>query len=171
MSFTMEFPSVEAARAAAEEAMRQANANLHDEQRALTWGSHWIRFVDLKRRHVVFGRVYEERVALSVEIEAGCTEAEADMALDVIRRRQEENWLFGRSFDRFSPGHEEVVGGGLEVHRFDVWPIEERLYQHALSADGDVEQMDTWAQVLVNIAHVQWRAWRAEVRGRIEGSL
>ena len=143
----MQFDSLDEAFEWMQKRTEEANANLHDKQRGVTWGDHWCRFVDVANRLVVFGKV--DTIA---EVEAGErgeydtpiseeSQAELDYTLEHLRHTHERGYLYGRSFCTHYP--EGELG---DTHRANLWPIEKSLYDAAEQAGWVIDDLPNWAK-------------------------
>lgn len=135
-------------------------AGLHPAQAALTFGSHWVQFIDIPTRHIIFGRVetpeqiafdelcgpggYPDPNAEWNEVMATVTEVEV---------RQSNGLLYSMAFDRFDP-----TGSPTEVHKAHVWPIEERLFNMAMDVEFEIANLGEVGRVLLDIAFRSMRA-------------
>ena len=116
-----------------------ANDNLHPVQRDLTWGSYWVRFVDVRARIVEFGRVLtHEEAAERWGEEPGLDE------------NMERGYLYSEAHS--------LMGSDIgDTHRWNAWPIEERLFEAAKAVDWQIDRLDEAMKLLLEIAFRQRR--------------
>lgn len=99
-----------------EELDRQAEARLQDEQRALTFGDHWVRFVNVVTREIEFGRVH------TIE------EIEPEAIEQTRRLLEQEHKMFGRAHIFWQPQGELGY-----THKVSAWPIPQEVFADAES--------------------------------------
>lgn len=141
-------------------AAEQAHNSLHQAQRDITWGDHWVRFVDLDSspKIVEFGYVFTERTALIQAMQGDLALDECADSVLQVQRSHRNNYLFGRAFSVLGPDGEIGV-----THRAHVWPIEERLFHMAQDADWNIDRLGEVGRVLLEIA---FRGMRAHIRSQ-----
>lgn len=128
------------------ERAREAHDGLAVAQQGLTWGSTWVQFYDVKRRHVVFGRVstYEEVYLAESEF--------PELVLLDTERRLADGLMYGHAADKFN-----IAGEFGHTHKAHAWPIEDHVYAAAKAVDWDIDRLEVGHQLALNIAFVQWR--------------
>lgn len=135
-----------------------ANAGLHDKQRAVTYGSCWVRFYDIPNRVLVFGKVMTPEVFAAEESVAAANSdhpmspAELDHALLRLRERAERGYLYGRCYSVIEPG-----GEFGDTHQANLWPISEDLYNAAQDAGWRMDDLVIDAKLELSLAFAQWR--------------
>lgn len=139
------------------QATEVANANLSDEQRALTWGSYWFRPYE---GIVIFGWVFpQDELERQERASYGHTpldpeeEAEFAYAMEHTRENHERGYLFGKAYSVWEPSGE--LG---DTHRASAWPITAEQFTAAQEAGWDHEHLLVrgWLEPL----------WRSIVEGR-----
>lgn len=121
-----------------------AAAGLHDDQRTIGLGDHWIRFVDIASREIEFGHVYTLDEVRAGEIKAGATKAEAADAVAMTERDLADHRLFGRAYIYWQP--EGELG---YTHRASVWPTSGALFDAARSVDWQIDRLPQDAKVQI----------------------
>lgn len=104
----------------------EGNAHLHDKQRSLTWGSHWVRFIHQMQpaMFAIFGRVWtREEVAASEDPEV----------VEQTAANLGRGYMFGTAYSTIEPDGE--LG---DTHRYNAWPISEALFEAAREARWDI---------------------------------
>jgi hypothetical protein len=135
------------------QAQADADAAMHHAQRAITWGSHWVRFENIANRLVIFGRVLDSREFLDSEIEAGATRDEAELALvDNTYNLEHKNRAFSICSSIYCPEGEYGT-----VHLSALWPVEESLYNAAAEADWNIDRLPTSAKINLQAAFLAYR--------------
>jgi len=127
------FDSIDEMFAYMAKAEAQGNSSLTDEQRSLTWGSHWFRPLD---DFVIFGYCFTREEALEretaaspqEEIDAGWPEH----AIEEMAERLERGYLFGEAWSKPFPQGE--LG---DTHRASAWPITAEQFETARVAGWD----------------------------------
>jgi hypothetical protein len=99
-----------------------------------------VQFVDVKRRHLCFGRVDDGEGMEAEEIEM--TKVQLDDGL-----------MYGKAFDRFN-----IEGEWGYTHKANAWPITEDLFQAAAEVDWDFDRLSTEDQLALNIVWAEHRA-------------
>lgn len=133
-------------------AQADADMALHPAQRAITWGSHWVRFVDLGRRIVEFGRVYQPDEVVDLEVQYGATAREAASAVDATKRGLEAGYLYGLAFSVYN--HDGEAG---HTHKAHAWPIEESLFNAAAETHWQIDLMPVSAKINLHAAFTAFR--------------
>lgn len=136
-----------------------ANAGLADEQRALTWGSHFVNFDHVADGIVIFGRARtEEEITTALR---ACVET--DEEFEEIMASEREN---------LANGYLTSICGSIacvetelgDTHRGSAWPITAEQYAEAEAAGWDLAAMsdaiDGWlGQIwIVALNHERRRA-------------
>ena len=135
-----------------------AHIGLHIEQARLTYGDHWVRFVDLDKKVVEFAHIPTLEKQAQYMLNQGYT---WDVVRDDLHAIETAS---GSAEQVFSSIHsiEDPLGRDDFVHRAHVWPIEERLWSMATIAEWDISRLDEVGRILLDIA---FRAMRAHVVG------
>jgi len=114
----MGFESTQELQAFLRQANRIANEMLAPEQRELTYGSCWIRFLGTGRQ-MEFGRVIrQEEVTLLMDETTVGNVVEKREAAEEIALGIQYGYLYGWVFDRQRPRGELAI-----THKLHVWPI------------------------------------------------
>lgn len=119
----------------------------------ITYGSYWVRFVDLDAAHIEFGRVLTltEVVQFSESTEKNIDVTTLQAVTD--RLASERDLVLSERYDRFHP-----AGQMGYAHRSHLWPIEERLYSMALGCDYDYRLLNEAGRFLLDFAFKSMRA-------------
>lgn len=133
-------------------AQADAAQNMHPAQSALTWGSHWARFVNIANRVVEFGRIYTQDEVVELEISAGATRIEAMRALQECGVGMEKGYLYGHAASFLYPEGESGY-----THKSVVWPIEESTYNAAAEARWQIDQMPVSQKINLQIAFIAYK--------------
>lgn len=104
-----------------EEQTNAANAALAPEQRALTWGSTWVRFY-APYRIVIFGRVHEMDEVLAAERDLGAPPGEVEWMRNRMIANHERGYLMGTAWSTIEPRGEDG-----DTHRANAWPCTAQL--------------------------------------------
>lgn len=130
-----------------------AHRGLHEHQADITYGSHWVRFVDLDAAVIEFGRVLTlAEVAAQVEGD-GRDEDRASVQRVTDRMAVERDLIFAERHDRFLPH-----GNLGYVYRSHIWPVEDRLFQLASEVEFDYRKLGDTGRFLLDVAFRQMRA-------------
>lgn len=101
--------------------LQQQSASMADllspEQRAVTWGDYWVRFIPLES-FVLFGQVMTQEDFVVGEYKVGATIEEVRADTRRLVQMHDDNRLFGAVHSVIDP--EGSLGF---THRVDVWPI------------------------------------------------
>lgn len=102
-----------------------ANANVHPDQAALTWGDHFVRFYEMGPEGIlaIFGAIYTASDYERSEGAQGLAEAEERMA---------RGYRFARCYSVIEP--EGELG---DTHVVTVWPITPEQFAQAKAAGWD----------------------------------
>ena len=111
-----------------EKQTQRANASLTAEQKAITWGSHWVRFLPSEQL-IIFGRVFTLAEIEQGERSAGASTEELEYTLNSCRANHDRGYLFGRAYSVAEPDGE--LG---DTHRANMWPITEQQFDEARQA-------------------------------------
>lgn len=130
---------------------------LHEHQADITYGSHWVRFIDLDLGVIQFGKVLTLNEASALHPGLGLVRRQA-IETGVDRLAIERDMVLSIRHDRLSP--EPDLG---YAHRSHLWPIEERLYQMAMGVDFDHRNFTEVPRFLLDVA---FRGMRAHVVSR-----
>jgi hypothetical protein len=135
------------------QAQADADAALHPAQRAITWGSHWVRFEDIAHRLVIFGRVLGQREVYDAEIEAGATVDEAEYAMvETTHQLEEANRVYSICSSIYCADGEYGT-----THKAALWPIEESLYNDAAEADWNIDRLPLSSKINLQAAFTAYR--------------
>lgn len=134
------------------QAQADAMNSLHLLQSALTYGSFWVRFVDLPSRLVEFGRVAEQHEVVDQELEAGATSREAARAALQTRASMENGYLYGVAYSFLN--REGEWGYSRKV---DVWPIEESLFHAAAEVHWQIDLLPVSQKINLQAAFTAYR--------------
>jgi hypothetical protein len=147
-------------REAMEENLSAARHNrLHPTQEALTYGDYWVQFHDITKRVIRFGHVLTQAELREQMIDDGMVAADIDDMLVMAGvAMREQGILYSRRFD-FIHHPDGVFDTAVKAH---VWPIEQRLFDAAREHRWQIDPMEQWAKVLLDLA---FRQQRAAVRG------
>lgn len=136
------------------DAKAHAAEGLHTVQAQIAWGQHWVRFVDLDRAIIEFGRVFTRDDLFDMSRAAGDTQEETIAGINAVERQQEiDHLLYGRAHSILSPAGEDGV-----THKAHVWPIEPRLFAMAMDVEFDYRNLGDVGRFLLNLAFSQMRA-------------
>lgn len=147
-----EFDSFESMIEYMDEQTKIANAGLADEQKKLTYGSHFVNF-DIEDNIVIFGYVFTEDENVASEKRAGASEDEAQSTLASVRDAHERGYLFGRCYSTVEPRGE--LG---DTHRANAWPIPASLFGAACEAGWNVAGLSDEDVAALNQAYQGFRA-------------
>lgn len=100
-----------------------ANAGLAAAQKAVTYGSYWVRFHPVA---VIFGYVDPIEQIMYDSMNMGAGEDEAHYEAEQIEAAHREGMMWGLAYSKIEPGGEYGY-----THRANLWPIEERLFRAA----------------------------------------
>lgn len=140
----------------------KANAALADEQKAVTWGSYWVRFYDLPARILIFGHIptWGEFVAgeRSHYPATMNTEETSEFEYTVARMREnhDRGYMFGSAYSILEPRGE--LG---DTHRGNLWPISQDLFDHAEDRAWVMDDFDV--RFKVELQGV-WESFRAHAQ-------
>lgn len=135
-----------------DEQTKIANAGLAEDQKSLTWGSHFANFVP-EDNLVVFGYVFTEDENVKSETECGASTEEAQATLASVRDNHERGYLFGRCYSIVEPRGE--LG---DTHRASAWPIPASLFSAAKEAGWNVAGLSDDDLATLNQAYQGFRA-------------
>ncbi len=130
---------------------------LHEHQAAITYGSHWVRFVDVDTALIQFGRVLPLAEIAGLTDHIGLVRREA-IEYQVDALAVDKDLLLSVRHDRILP--EPDLG---YVHRSHLWPIEARLFHIASDCEFDHRNFGDVGRFLLDVA---FRGMRAHVVGR-----
>jgi hypothetical protein len=138
------------------EHLRRANASLMADlapaQQALTFGDHWVQFVDVAEKHFIFGQVYTLAETKRLELEAGATEAEAAQVVEQTVSDLAHGLMYGIAYDHLNP-----QGEAGHTHLASAWPIEDHIFEAAQAADWQWDRLELGHRLALNIAFIQYR--------------
>jgi hypothetical protein len=141
------------------QASTAALEGLHPAQRALTFGSTWVRFPGVHGQVVEFGVVASmPSIEQAVEQGEALNMAEKQQARASIIRGLNAGYLFGWYYSRRIPFGELGV-----VHKGYVWPIPEHVHLAARAAHWQFENMAVAERINLEAAR---RAQLQHLRGR-----
>jgi len=155
MSQFMDFPSVEAAYEWMEQQTNAANAGLAPEQRALTWGSTWVRFY-APYRIIIFGKVYLLDDLLTMEGRLGADAAEIAWQRERVTANHDRGYLTGTAWSTIEPR-----GDDGDTHRANAWPCSPELIEEARAVDWNQQALPERA--VGELAGI-WSAWQAHLK-------
>lgn len=138
----------------------EANKGLATQQAMVTYGSHWVRFYDIKERVVIFSKVMTEAEYAVDEADAGADPDEIAFGLQHIKDRQANGSVYGMAYSVLVP-----TGEPGNTHRSELWPIEERLFNAARSVGWDIDRLPEAEQLMLEEAYI---ALRGHVKAREE---
>ena len=133
-------------------AQADAAKSIHPSQAALTWGSHWVRFIDISNRLVEFGRVYDRDEVINTEMDAGATRIEARRTAQQAGIGLEKGYLYGHAASFLFPKGETGYS-----HKAVVWPIEEATYNAAAEANWQIDLMPVSQKINLQIAFIAFK--------------
>lgn len=136
------------------QASEQARQNLHPEQRTITYGSTWVQFADVARRHVVFGKVCTLAEVKELEIAAGANLVAANEAVDQTQIDAARGLMYGHAADVFNPRGEYGM-----THLANMWPIDLDVYRLAYSHRWRIDALPLSARVTLEQAFISRRNW------------
>lgn len=139
------------------QAQADADSAMHQNQRALTFGDHWVRFYDLANGLIEFGRIATLQEVADHAIDNGATAEEAAEEVDDAEARERVGYMTGQAFSKLS-----VNGEWGHTHKSVVWPIESALFHQAAECEWKIDFLPTSAKINLEIA---FRAQRAHARG------
>lgn len=125
MEGVQEFDSFEEALEYMARATDEANTKLADEQKSVTWGSYWVRFVP-DHQLMIFGHVFTRDEFTQAERDAGATQEELDYSLQHYEENLARGYVFGRAYSVWEPRGE--LG---DTHRYNLWPISQANFEEA----------------------------------------
>lgn len=138
--------------AAMAKATEEANSALSDTQRAITYGSCWVRFaVDLGI--IIFGKVATLEEITESERLSGSDDAELAATLLMLQENHMRGYMFGTAYSIWEPQGE--LG---DTHRANMWPITEPQFEMARAVDWNpayIEGRNGW----LHEAYEDFRAW------------
>lgn len=142
-----------------------AMSGLHESQRNLGPGSYWVQFVDLDMHPplVIFGHCWG-RSDYHLDAAKHGTRFTEDEFEEIERGCTESGLMMGFAFS-----HVEPDGGLGYTHKANVWPIEDRLYDAAYGAGGNVNQLNPEGRALLEIAYSQFRTHYLALRSAEKG--
>lgn len=109
--------------------------NLAPEQKAITWGSTWVRTV--RGSPVIFGYVPTLEELVREETMYGATEEECEYLVGHRKSQERNDLLSCRCFS------EILIGGEMgTIHRAWVWPIPSVIFEAAKAVDWDESKMN-----------------------------
>lgn len=147
MVHVQSFDSAEEMFAAMAQATEDANARLAPHQRDLTFGSYWVRFYDVTERIIEFGRVFT--------LDEIPFEPEDGYPVEVQRQEMIENTERGYLYSEAN----SILGTeNGDTHRYNAWPIEQRLFDMAKAVDWKIDDLDDTGKLLLEIAYAGFRA-------------
>lgn len=136
-----------------------ANNSLHQAQRAITYGNHWVQFAFTDHIEVEFGRVHTLDEIRAGEKAAGASDREVEDSIALTEAQMMDNLLYGTAYIVWQP--EGELG---YAHKAAVWPIEERLFNAAKAVDWEIDRLDDTGKVLLEIAFAAWRTHERSVQ-------
>lgn len=142
VTYVKNFKSLEEGLAWMSQQTEEANTQLAPQQRDLTFGSYWVRFVDVGARIVEFGHVLElDDIPMDDEDGESIETQRAEMTANT-----ERGYLYSDCWS--------ILGYGRgDTHRFNAWPIEQRLFDMAKAVDWKIDDLDETGKVLLEIAY------------------
>jgi hypothetical protein len=152
----MSFESDEEMAAFAADNSKRVMEGLAEAQRSLKFGDYWVRFVNPSSDppDVEFGHILTPTEIARNMFEDG---VEWDDVKDFIEsttsKLDDHGLMWGTASTYRFPLHE--LG---QTHKASVWPIEKRLFDWAVEARFNVNEMGTDAQMLLKVAYAQMRA-------------
>lgn len=139
-------------------AREEANKGLHPAQRAVTWGSHWVRFHgDL----VEFGKVATMGEVATGEMDEGADPDEAAETLMQIERAHQDGSMWGLAYSVLGP-----EGTWGFTHQALMWPVEERVFKAAKAVNWVPLDTPEWCRVLLAEARA---AWHGHIKAQVKG--
>lgn len=141
-----------------------ANAHLAPQQQRITFGDHWVRFLDIPGKVLIFGYVQTEAEITADEIACATPqepfeEGELAYILDRTRNSQIRGHLYGPCHSVITP--EGELGF---THASHVWPITGELFQAARAAEWKIEDLDPTAKVWLSDTYLAWATHEDEQR-------
>lgn len=130
-----EFESFESAMTAIAEGIKQANANLAPEQKAIDWGDYWVRF-EPQEQLIILGYTFTLQENIDSERNAGADEDEIEYMRDRLMESHDDGLLFGRAYSVIVPDGE--LGS---THRFSMWPIDKQSFDNMQAVGWDPAQL------------------------------
>lgn len=138
-----------------QEMAKQAHMGLHPAQLALTYGSTWVRFIDIAKRQIEFGRVITTTELVNqIDNNDQFNSVEKVDAREHINTSLANGYMFGFAASGF--GQEWGI-----THKAHVWPIEHAVYEEALTLGCRVDELSLPAKI--NLEHA-FRSFRSHVR-------
>jgi len=137
-------------------ATEDANSKICDRQKAITFGSYWVRFHVMPPGIVIViaGRVTTIEDFKTVEIEAGGSEEELEETLPQLQSRHDDGYMFGRAYSVLEP-----EGEYGSTHRSVMWPIDKSLYDALKANSWDFTNLDDWEAAHLEDAYQSYRSW------------
>jgi len=143
------------------QAQAQAQRSMHHAQARITWGDHWVRFIDVAQAEVEFGRVFLPDEVADLEVAAGATAQEATTAVEDVTTGLANGYLYGVAHSSHFPD-----GEAGETHKASVWPIERDLFDAAQSVAWRIRLLPLAQKINLELAFRQWRLHRRSLRAR-----
>lgn len=133
-----------------------ANATLHEKQKAITYGDHWIRFWDIPSRTLIFGKVmtveeFAESERTASTKDDPVTPSELEYELGELRQRHGRGFMFGYCWSTIEPRGE--LG---DTHQANMWPISQELFEAAQAAEWVIDALDQDAKVALSNVYLDW---------------
>lgn len=135
-----------------------ANERLAEEQKTITWGSHWVRFLDLDGSLLLIcGYVDTLEEYLQKERDAGADEEEVEYAKATLPENHARGYMSGTAYSVIEP--EGELG---DTHRYNAWPISKELFEKVREAGWQLGQMDDAGVHELAAIHKRWSAHQRE---------
>jgi hypothetical protein len=164
----MEFDSIEQMSDWMADQTNKANAVLTDEQKGVTWGSHWVRFyfpgpTDLM---VIFGYCLTRDEARESEFRDARNNQdrlEAEQTTAGIIANHERGYLFGWAYSIMEP-----AGEPGDTHRAHVWPIDAETFEAAKAVGWEVfdPDLDVRFKARIERAYQEYREFAVRTAGQ-----
>ena len=155
MTEIQEFGSFEEAMDANRTATDAANSTLHPIQRAITFGTYWVRFYDIQHRILIWG--YVEPLQSVLDTEAALTEddddgPDQDEVREHTQRNHDRGYMYGRAYSLIEP-----EGEWGDTHRANMRPITQELFYAAKATRSNMDALDLYARQGLQQAYEGWR--------------
>lgn len=148
----MQFDDFESMAKWMDDRTNEANIGLAPEQQQVTYGDTWARFDHIDSIGLVCGRIFTKAEWLASEIAEGAPEEEANYSLAKVEQAHERGYMNSIAYSVLEPDGEYG-----DIHRANLWPIDEDLFHACAEARWKIENLDMGAKINLSIAFEQWR--------------
>ncbi len=148
-----QFRSNEEMRSYLQEMKNAAHIGMHPCQIDISYGDHWVRFVDTDKRVFEFGKVATLIEVGVGEIAAGASADEAVQAVADVQAQMTDSLMYGTAWSPLEKGGTVGV-----THKAHVWPIEQTLFEAIRLKGWDIDAIDLADQLRLSTAYTGMRA-------------